>query len=106
MEKLKICFTYDENLLLTGYGLVGSYESNESMIELELTQKEYDQLLEYPLVALRYDKENGTIVYDFEFYSEIAKKKNGISLYTEEDRLKTIENKINELEQIIKTLKE
>lgn len=54
--------SYDENFKVTGIGDESSYETTEPFILLDLTDEEFDQLLEIPFKTLVVDTENKEIV--------------------------------------------
>lgn len=54
--------SYDENFKVTGIGDESSYETTEPFILLDLTDEEFDQLLEIPFKTLVVDTESEEIV--------------------------------------------
>lgn len=54
--------SYDENLRVTGIGDENTYETTEPFILLDLTDEEFDQLLEIPFKTLNVDVENNNVV--------------------------------------------
>ena len=53
--------SYDENLRVTGIGDKNTYESTESFILLDLTDEQFEQLLETPFNRLMVDVEYNSI---------------------------------------------
>ncbi len=54
--------SYDENFKVTGIGDENTYETTESFILLDLTDEEFDQLLEIPFKTLVVNTESEEIV--------------------------------------------
>ena len=54
--------SYDENFKVTGIGDENTYETTEPFILLDLTDEEFDQLLEIPFKTLMVNIENEEIV--------------------------------------------
>ena len=54
--------SYDENLRVTGIGNENIYETTEPFILLDLTDEEFDQLLEIPFKTLIVNTESEEIV--------------------------------------------
>ena len=54
--------SYDENFKVTGIGDENSYETTEPFILLDLTDEEFDQLLEIPFKTLVVNTESEEIV--------------------------------------------
>lgn len=54
--------SYDENFKVTGIGDENTYETTESFILLDLTDEEFDQLLEIPFKTLIVNTESEEIV--------------------------------------------
>ena len=54
--------SYDENFKVTGIGDENAYETTEPFILLDLTDKEFDQLLEIPFKTLVVNTESEEIV--------------------------------------------
>ena len=54
--------SYDENFKVTGIGDENAYETTEPFILLDLTDEEFDQLLEMPFKALVVNTESEEIV--------------------------------------------
>ena len=54
--------SYDENFKVTGIGDENTYETTESFILLDLTDEEFDQLLEIPFKTLMVNAESEEIV--------------------------------------------
>lgn len=54
--------SYDENFKVTGIGDENTYETTEPFILLDLTDEEFDQLLEIPFKTLIVNTESGEIV--------------------------------------------
>lgn len=57
-----IKISYDENFKVTGIGDENAYETTEPFILLDLTDKEFDQLLEIPFKTLVVNTESEEIV--------------------------------------------
>ena len=57
-----IKISYDENFKVTGVGNEKFYETTESFILLDLTDEEFDRLLEIPFKTLSVDIENNNVV--------------------------------------------
>lgn len=54
--------SYDENFKVTGIGDENAYETTEPFILLDLTDEEFDQLLEIPFKTLVVNSESEEIV--------------------------------------------
>lgn len=54
--------SYDENFKITGIGDENAYETTEPFILLDLTDEEFDQLLEIPFKTLMVNIESEEIV--------------------------------------------
>ena len=54
--------SYDENFKVTGIGDENTYETTEPFILLDLTDEEFDQLLEIPFKTLMINTESEEIV--------------------------------------------
>ena len=54
--------SYDENFKVTGIGNENAYETTEPFILLDLTDEEFDQLLEIPFKTLMVNTESEEIV--------------------------------------------
>lgn len=54
--------SYDENFKVTGIGDENAYETTEPFILLDLTEEEFDQLLEIPFKTLVVNTESEEIV--------------------------------------------
>lgn len=54
--------SYDENFKVTGIGDENAYETTEPFILLDLTDEEFDQLLEIPFKTLMVNAESEEIV--------------------------------------------
>ena len=54
--------SYDENFKVTGIGDENTYETTEPFILLDLTDEEFDQLLEIPFKTLMVNTESEEIV--------------------------------------------
>ena len=54
--------SYDENFKVTGIGDKDTYETTEPFILLDLTDEEFDQLLEIPFKTLMVNTESEEIV--------------------------------------------
>ena len=57
-----IKISYDENFKVTGIGDENAYETTEPFILLDLTDEEFDQLLEMPFKTLVVNTESEEIV--------------------------------------------
>lgn len=57
-----IKISYDENFKVTGVGNEKFYETTEPFILLDLTDEEFDRLLEIPFKTLSVDIENNGVV--------------------------------------------
>ena len=57
-----IKISYDENFKVTGIGDENTYETTEPFILLDLTDEEFDQLLEIPFKTLVVNTESEEIV--------------------------------------------
>lgn len=57
-----IKISYDENFKVTGIGDENSYETTEPFILLDLTEEEFDQLLEIPFKTLVVNPESEEII--------------------------------------------
>ena len=57
-----IKISYDENFKVTGIGDENTYETTEPFILLDLTDEEFDQLLEIPFKTLMVNTESEEIV--------------------------------------------
>lgn len=55
--------SYDENFRVTGLGYDNAYETTESFILLDLTNEEFEQLLEKPFKTMAVDVENENVIY-------------------------------------------
>ena len=53
--------SYDENLRVTGIGNENTYETTESFILLDLTDEQFEQLLETPFNRLMVDVEHNSV---------------------------------------------
>lgn len=54
--------SYDENFKVTGIGDENAYETTEPFILLDLTDEEFDQLLEVPFKTLVVDVESNNVI--------------------------------------------
>ena len=57
-----IKISYDENFKVTGIGDENAYETTEPFILLDLTDEEFDQLLEMPFKTLMVNAESEEII--------------------------------------------
>lgn len=57
-----IKISYDENFRVTGLGYDNAYETTESFILLDLTNEEFEQLLEKPFKTMAVDVDKKSII--------------------------------------------
>lgn len=107
---LKLIYSYDNDYAITGYGIAGCYHSTERTGEIEITEKEFEELSNYPPMFLRYDPMTDTITYDpllqktYTLHQiEIVKEE-----ITEEQVLRAhvekLENRLSNLDGLIESL--
>lgn len=54
--------SYDENFRVTGVGYDNAYETTESFILLDLTNEEFEQLLEKPFKTMAVDVDKKSVI--------------------------------------------
>ena len=94
--------SYDENFKVTGIGDENFYETTESFILLDLTDEEFDQLLEIPFKTLVVNIESEEIV-SVETLEEPMEEITVEDLKKENKELK---QEINELKQELAQIKQ
>lgn len=88
--------SYDENFKVTGIGDENAYETTEPFILLDLTDKEFDQLLEIPFKTLVVNSESEEIV-SIETLEEPMKETTIEDLRQENEELKARLEKLESL---------
>ena len=58
---MKVKISYDENFKVTGIGQNGMYETDEEYILLDITDQDFEHLLETPFNTLYIDKETKNV---------------------------------------------
>ena len=94
--------SYDENFKVTGIGDENAYETTELFILLDLTDEEFDQLLEIPFKTLVVNTESEEIV-SVETLEEPMEEITVEDLKKENKELK---QEINELKQELAQIKQ
>ena len=94
--------SYDENFKVTGIGDENTYETTEPFILLDLTDEEFDQLLEIPFKTLVVNTESEEIV-SVETLEEPMEEITVEDLKKENKELK---QEINELKQELAEIKQ
>ena len=94
--------SYDENFKVTGIGDENTYETTEPFILLDLTDEEFDQLLEIPFKTLVVNPESEEIV-SVETLEEPMEEITVEDLKKENKELK---QEINELKQELAQIKQ
>ena len=94
--------SYDENFKVTGIGDESAYETTEPFILLDLTDEEFDQLLEIPFKTLVVNTESEEIV-SVETLEEPMEEITVEDLKKENKELK---QEINELKQELAQIKQ
>ena len=97
-----IKISYDENFKVTGIGDENFYETTEPFILLDLTDEEFDQLLEIPFKTLVVNTESEEIV-------SVETLEEPIEEITVEDlkkENKELKQEINELKQELAQIKQ
>ena len=94
--------SYDENFKVTGIGDENTYETTEPFILLDLTDEEFDQLLEIPFKTLVVNTESKEIV-SVETLEEPMEEITVEDLKKENKELK---QEINELKQELAQIKQ
>lgn len=94
--------SYDENFKVTGIGDENTYETTEPFILLDLTDEEFDQLLEIPFKTLVVNTESEEIV-SVETLEEPMEEITVEDLKKENKELK---QEINELKQELAQIKQ
>ena len=94
--------SYDENFKVTGIGYENAYETTEPFILLDLTDEEFDQLLEIPFKTLVVNTESEEIV-SVETLEEPMEEITVEDLKKENKELK---QEINELKQELAQIKQ
>ena len=94
--------SYDENFKVTGIGDENTYETTEPFILLDLTDEEFDQLLEMPFKTLVVNTESEEIV-SVETLEEPMEEITVEDLKKENKELK---QEINELKQELAQIKQ
>ena len=97
-----IKISYDENFKVTGIGDENTYETTEPFILLDLTDEEFDQLLEIPFKTLVVNTESKEIV-SVETLEEPMEEITVEDLKKENKELK---QEINELKQELAQIKQ
>lgn len=88
--------SYDENFKVTGIGDENAYETTEPFILLDLTDEEFDQLLEIPFKTLVVNSESEEIV-SIETLEEPMKETTVEDLRQENEELKARLEKLESL---------
>lgn len=88
--------SYDENFKVTGIGDENAYETTEPFILLDLTDEEFDQLLEIPFKTLVVNSESEEIVL-IETLEEPMKETTIEDLRQENEELKARLEKLESL---------
>ncbi len=88
--------SYDENFKVTGIGDENAYETTEPFILLDLTDEEFDQLLEIPFKTLVVNSESEEIV-SIETLEEPMKETTIEDLRQENEELKARLEKLESL---------
>lgn len=109
---LKVIFSYNNDDVITGYGIAGCYHSTEKTGEVEIDEEAFEALSNYPPMFLRYDPIRKTIAYDATlkqtYQFQQTKMKTANEKREEEQELsahiKTLENRLSNLEDLIKSL--
>ena len=91
---MKVLFSYDNNNVITGYSLQENFTSSDNIVELEMTEKEFKNIQNYPPIFLKYDNVNNKVIYESSFEDDFKLKK------MEELAVKE-EEKTNELNEIL-----
>ena len=91
--------SYDENFKVTGIGDENAYETTEPFILLDLTDEEFDQLLEIPFKTLVVNTESEEIV-------SVETLEEPMEEITVEDLNKELKQEINELKQELAQIKQ
>ena len=91
---MKVLFGYDDNNAITGYSLQENFTSSENIVELEMTEEEFESIQNYPPMFLKYDNVNNKVIYESSFEDDFKLKK------MEELAVKE-EEKTNELNEIL-----
>ena len=94
--------SYDENFKVTGIGDENAYETTEPFILLDLTDEEFDQLLEMPFKTLVVNTESEEIV-SVETLEEPMEE---ITVEDLKKENKELEQEINELKQELAQIKQ
>ena len=97
-----IKISYDENFKVTGIGDENTYETTEPFILLDLTDEEFDQLLEIPFKTLVVNTESEEII-SVETLEEPMEEITVEDLKKENKELK---QEINELKQELAQIKQ
>lgn len=109
---MKVIFSYDENQVITGYGIAGCYQSTEKTGEIEISEEEFEALSNYPPIFLRYDSKTHAIVYDPLLRQTYQSQRSEVMLVNEDNdeelKLKEqvvhLENKVSRLEDLVQSL--
>ena len=91
---MKVLFSYDDNNAITGYSVQGNFTSSDNIVELEMTEEEFESIQNYPPIFLKYDNVNNKVIYESSFEDDFKLKK------MEELAVKE-EEKTNELNEIL-----
>lgn len=95
-----IKISYDENFKVTGIGDEDTYETTEPFILLNLTDEEFNQLLEVSFKTLAVDVDNNSVI-SVETLEEPVGVITVEDLKRENDELKA---KLSKLEALVQTL--
>lgn len=91
---MKVLFSYDNKNAITGYSLQENFTSSDNIVELEMTEEEFESIQNYPPIFLKYDNVNNKVIYESSFEDDFKLKK------MEELAVKE-EEKTNELNEIL-----
>lgn len=109
---LKVIFSYNNDDVITGYGIAGCYHSTEKTGEVEIDEEAFGALSNYPPMFLRYDRIRKTIAYDSILQQIYQLQQTEIKTAKEEmveeqalrAQVETLENKLSNLEDLIESL--
>lgn len=92
---MKVLFSYDDNNIITGYSLNDNFTSSDNIIELEMTEEEFEIIQNYPPIFLKYDEISNKVIYESSFEDDFKLKRMEELAIKEEEKAKEMNGLLN-----------
>lgn len=92
---MKVLFSYDDNNIITGYSLNDNFTSSDNIIELEITEEEFEIIQNYPPIFLKYDEISNKVIYESSFEDDFKLKRMEELAIKEEEKAKEMNGLLN-----------